>query len=491
MFDERIGDLDTDATLAYLTATRAARAAAEANILAAAAHFGDLHAVTENDPDGTGTGRVLPGVEELVQLGGDGTPEVAEFAPAEAGPELGTSTFTATRLIADALDLRHRLPTFWARIGAGEVSVRAGRMVAVATRHLSQAAAAEVDAAVAPVADSLSWAKLDRFLTAEVIAADPDLAHQRAQEAAETQEVRVLPSNDSGIKTAIIRTQAANLVWFDARIDQIADTLATRGDTRTKDIRRAEAVGVIANPHAVLDLLDTPAPDRTDQADSNEQDEQPEAADPADEETGPADEEETGPVGPSGHPRRVTRCVCACHTDPALSRSKATLYVHLHEDAIRGGTHQVARLEGTGPITMDQARELLGHCQVTINPVIDLAHQASTDSYEVPPRLREAVRLVMPSDMFPYASSTTRKGDLDHTIPWKPPNDSDPPGDPPPDQGQTRIGNLAPLNRHHHRIKTHGRWQVKQPFPGIIIWRSPHNRYYLIDHTGTHRLGTT
>jgi hypothetical protein len=37
----------------------------------------------------------------------------------------------------------------------------------------------------------------------------------------------------------------------------------------------------------------------------------------------------------------------------------------------------------------------------------------------------------------------------------------------------------------HHRIKTHSRWRVRQPFPGVYTWRSPTGRHYLIDHTGT------
>ena len=40
----------------------------------------------------------------------------------------------------------------------------------------------------------------------------------------------------------------------------------------------------------------------------------------------------------------------------------------------------------------------------------------------------------------------------------------------------------------HHRIKTHGGWQVQQPFPGIYVWRDPHGAYYLVDHTGTEEL---
>ena len=41
---------------------------------------------------------------------------------------------------------------------------------------------------------------------------------------------------------------------------------------------------------------------------------------------------------------------------------------------------------------------------------------------------------------------------------------------------------------HHHRIKTHGAWQLRQPFPGLYLWRDPYGAIYLVDHTGTRRL---
>ncbi|HEX2174684.1 MAG TPA: hypothetical protein VHG70_02130, partial [Nocardioidaceae bacterium] len=37
----------------------------------------------------------------------------------------------------------------------------------------------------------------------------------------------------------------------------------------------------------------------------------------------------------------------------------------------------------------------------------------------------------------------------------------------------------------------HGPHQVKQPFPGIYLWRDSHARIYLLDHTGTRKLGNT
>ena len=51
------------------------------------------------------------------------------------------------------------------------------------------------------------------------------------------------------------------------------------------------------------------------------------------------------------------------------------------------------------------------------------------------------------------------------------------------------MGNYGPMTIRHHRIKTFGGWQVQQPFPGIYLWRDPFGALYLVDHTGTRRIG--
>ena len=80
-----------------------------------------------------------------------------------------------------------------------------------------------------------------------------------------------------------------------------------------------------------------------------------------------------------------------------------------------------------------------------------------------------------PADVFPYSSSLSRTMQVDHTTPY--------------DQGgRSGIGNYGPMSVPHHRIKTHGGWHLKQPFPGIYLWRDPHGAYYLVDHTGTRQL---
>jgi hypothetical protein len=90
--------------------------------------------------------------------------------------------------------------------------------------------------------------------------------------------------------------------------------------------------------------------------------------------------------------------------------------------------------------------------------------------------------LRMPASCFPFSARVGRNVDLDHTIPYRPPDRGGPPG-------QTAVGNLGPLSRTEHRLKTHGRWQVRQAEPGVYLWRSPTKACYLVTNTGTHVLG--
>ena len=118
-----------------------------------------------------------------------------------------------------------------------------------------------------------------------------------------------------------------------------------------------------------------------------------------------------------------------------------------------------------------------------MTPVLDLNNQAPVDAYEIPAKMREAVELIHPADVFPYAVNTSRRMDLDHAQPYS-------------EGGKTGVGNLGPLTRTHHRIKTHDTengqgWEVRHPFPGIIIWRDPYGAHYLVDATGTRRVTGT
>lgn len=159
------------------------------------------------------------------------------------------------------------------------------------------------------------------------------------------------------------------------------------------------------------------------------------------------------------------------------------LYVHVSSEALAAGAGAV-RFEDVGPVTVAQVRRWLAAtgCDIRVQPVIDLADETAVDAYEVPARLREQQRLRTPASCFPYSAATSRRMDLDHTVPYLSPARGGPPG-------QTKIGNLGPLTRREHRVKTHSRWRVRQPEPDTYVWRSPYGACFIVTRAGTLNLG--
>jgi hypothetical protein len=137
-------------------------------------------------------------------------------------------------------------------------------------------------------------------------------------------------------------------------------------------------------------------------------------------------------------------------------------------------------------MALEQLRAWLAEtgCAVTVRPTWRPAEEAPVDSYEIPQRLRDAVRLRDLADVFPFGSCTSATMDLDHTRSYRPMNRGGPPG-------QTSLAGLGPMTRHHHRVVTHGNWQKVQPSPGQFVFRSPTGRIFLVTGNGTLPLGTT
>ena len=77
------------------------------------------HPATDESGTATWGDAGLPGLGDCdASLGGDGTPGVAPFVAEELGAAMGISTQSAMSLMADALDLRHRLPQLWEKVEA-------------------------------------------------------------------------------------------------------------------------------------------------------------------------------------------------------------------------------------------------------------------------------------------------------------------------------------------------------------------------------------
>jgi hypothetical protein len=171
--------------------------------------------------------------------------------------------------------------------------------------------------------------------------------------------------------------------------------------------------------------------------------------------------------------------------DPNIFLPRSMLYVHLSLEQYQRATRGAARVENHGPLTLQGVIELLHHTRVTITPVIDLHTRWAVDGYQTPPAMAHHIDLTTPYEVFPYGTTPARNADHDHVIPYQPPATGGPPG-------QTNTTNIAPLARHHHRIKTHGPgWIHRQPIPGVHYWRTPHGHWARVDHHGTHTLGRT
>jgi hypothetical protein len=399
--------------------------------------------------------------------------------------------------MADALDLRHHLTLVWAAVVGGQVQAYQARYIATATRHLTAEQAATVDARIAPSLGAVSFGRLQTLLDAAIYDADPKGAEQQAAAAAQERFARLGRGCEHGLKLIIARATAGDAIWFTATIDRIADILGRHGDDDTVDVRRSKAIGILAQPAEALQLLcqhqhddwdGAPEPADLDQEPAQEIDRDQPVADQETDvaaETSVVDDHRPASDPASQEARHRSLEITPPPFDPKRARPRAIVYVHLSEEALSVGSG-VARVEDVGPVPLGRLHMLLGdHCTITVKPVIDLpAGHIPVDCYEIPASLREQLLLRYPADVFPYANTVSRSVDIDHTIRYVSLDDGGPPG-------QTRIENLGPHIRYHHRVKTFGGWQVCQPEPGTWIWRSPHSRIYLINNTGTHPLGNT
>lgn len=543
-----IDGLDEADVLGALATNKTAKNLTEAHDLVLVAAYCALNdrLDTLDTPNGP---RAISGGETLIHPGGPGTPKLREFAAMDLAARMGRAHYPTLMLIADVLDLKYRLPKTWAQVMAGEVQVWRARNIAQATHHLSAEACAIVDVQVYRIIETVGPARLDRIVQAAVIAADPAAAEMEA-EVGDDRQVTVDRSSRHGRKDVFIRADAGDVIRFDAAVDFVADLLGLDGDSDSKQVRRAKAIGIIANPNAVLELfartraVPPPGIEQTlaaaascagsdssvdgSAADWSLLDPREPTADPGDavadfdpdgwtselmaaldvfEAAGwdPVDAElapvpMVEPIDGAGcrvcghgvnadagqswswSPSRPGRSSDVADDPGSVSGSDdrswptATVFVHISQSTFWWDTDDPCRIEYPGqasvPVTAGQAFDLLGHCRVTVQPVIDLNDISPVDGYEVRGRLRQAVFLKSAGTCpFPYCDTFSIHAQCDHTICWP--------------RGPTELGNLSPPDTRHHRVKTHGQWQVRQPFAGLYVWKDPHGQHYLVDQHGT------
>ncbi|QGN35213.1 hypothetical protein [Microlunatus sp. Gsoil 973] len=403
-----------------------------------------------------------------------GTPEIAEFAPVELGPVLGMPEWQARALVADSIDLRYRLPRLWELVLAGRIHGWRARRIAQRTRELSLDAAAGVDAEVWECVESMPWQRFSDLLESRILLADPDRAIRLAEKASRGRHVSVSKRPRYGTKTVIMRLDAADANQLEDSIDRTARVLrssARSGDQlpgvvdrqcASEQEFRAQAAGLMAQPLVAAAVMAHDSR-RSDQRVEIDAETRRPVVTPA------VEDQLTGPV-----PEWLARA------DLSKLAPRAVLHVHVSAESLRAGSG-ICRVEGIGPVILDQARCWLGSgVRVKLQPVIDASDLTAVDAYEVPSRMREALLARSPASCFPWSTVVSRRIDVDHTIPYQ----KGPPG-------QTWLGNLGPLSRTEHRVRTHGGWQVRQPVPGTYVWRSTYGYVLLVNRSGTHALGNS
>lgn len=499
-------ELDAEGVLAEAERVHGEMVAAEAARFVLAAHWADLHSGEALQDRRRRTGaRTRPGMERAKRAGAHGTPLVAEFAAMQLGAQYGMGYAAAACFLRDAVNVRHRHPLLWHEVTEHRVRVwqarAVARLCAEAGLDLDQARA--VDAATTPFIDTIPWSRFEELVRGRIVEADPEAAEARAQATDLARFVRTGQSTEHGLKILVARAAAGDVIFFVAMVDRIATVLLERGDTDPVDVRRSKAIGILANPARALLLLEESAAEAA-ATDVAEAEGNPRAEDEGDDlaedvaDAGEAEPEaRTCPTcrregSGAGDPTPFVKPARGLdlgrgaldvlgRIDPKKLLPEAVLYIHASEDTIRAG-RGVARMEGVGAITAPQVQEFLRGCLVRPIRVLDVAGQRPVDGYEVPAETDEALFLRNPACVSPWGTNMSRAKDTDHTEPYAPRSRGGPPG-------QTHLGNLGLLARFPHRVKTHGRWSLRQPVPGVFLWRSPHGYWFRVDHTGTHRLG--
>jgi hypothetical protein len=420
-------DDDPAAVLAFARAQKKLEDQAAREVMMAAAKWASMH--TEDSLVGPADGWH----ETCLPLGGEGCPEVAEFAVDEYATALNRSTEAGRRYLSQAVEGHYRLTRCWARLVAGELQAWRLGFIADRTRPLSPAAAAFVDVHVAAVAHKIGPGQLARLIEEAVARFDPEKAEADRLAAAETRHVDIRLADVTVAGTVHVdgEVDLADALELETAVAAGAEQQRLAGSTESLDVRRSIALGDLARGQSALDLTEN---DQNDQNDQNDE-----------------------------APTRAAR-----------PRRQVVLHVHLAQDALLSAGGLARLREARGPVTAEQVRTWCGnpYAQVTVHQVLDLGEHVQVDSYEASARLKNQVDLRDVTCVFPWCTRRAERCDHDHRV------DHD-------HGGPTCSCNIAPICRSHHRAKTTGGWSYLTVEPGVYLWRSPLGYQFLKDHHGT------
>jgi hypothetical protein len=348
-----------------------------------------------------------------------GGPREEGFVADEIAAVTGVTPRAGQVLVERAISLM-RAPDVHDALADGTLTVRKADTLCRATAHLPPGQAAIVHDAVLAHGSRLTAPQIRATARRVELELDPTAADRRHETARRTRGVWMEPAEDcmAFVHAYLPATDAMRVM---TAVDAVAVT-AGPDDDRGIDARRADALVDVLR--RVLDRG----------------------------------------VGPDGVDL------------PVSPRRRPHLNVTLNLSTLLGLRDDPAVLAGYGPIGAQMAREVAAQGAWTftmVDPRTGEVLQRASKGYRPSPTVLQAVVDRTPTCTFPGCGVAASWCDIDHITPY----DHDRPG-----HAQTRTDRLHPLCRHHHVMKTHGRWTpTRDPETGVTTWRSRTGQVYTRD----------
>jgi hypothetical protein len=189
LVDDDLTDLDATALLAVASEAVRARRLAEVWDMKVLAQWAAVHS---GDP--------THARDELVHLGGEGTPPVQDFGLGEIALVRGTGVTATTNDLADTLDLMFRLPETWTVCVAGEADLRIARRVA-SSRDTCRPRGSASSTGPSRLIGHESGGRVLAVAEAKIIEADPGLHEERVEAERRRRYVSSSRTDEFGLRT--------------------------------------------------------------------------------------------------------------------------------------------------------------------------------------------------------------------------------------------------------------------------------------------------
>lgn len=347
--------------------------------------------------------------------------EYDEVAGDELAALLGWSRGAGHRLVRDGRALGNELSPTLGAVVSGELTCAHLRVVCDRLQGVPGELSWQVQDEVLPEAGTCTPYQLGRRIERALMTIEPEDAAARAAAARERRRVSGpirLPDGMAGLRAVL---PAVDAVRIDQTLEQVARAAHAGGDPRTLHQLRADVFAAL--------LLGRGQPD---------------------------DEAATSAAGGTG------------------STGPVRVDVTIAASSLLGLDELPAHLAGYGPIDPVTARALaVGGVwrRIVTDDLSGTVLDVGRTRYRPPADMAEHVRVRDRTCVFPGCGMPARRADLDHTIDFFAHGN----------RGDTGAGNLGPLCRAHHQLKTVGAFTLRQSEPGRFEWTSPLGLRYLVE----------